>query len=431
MKSVRCDQKAVFSNLIIAKQCIMASESSPNNEVKIGFSEKEIDFIQAHLQDDVSKLILAAKQFKAFDIKKLAAQIQSRQKAIKKLPEWSANPALIFPPALSVEQSSSEGTAKYKASLLSGNQLIDITGGMGVDCYYMHDNFQRVQYFEQQAEVAATAKWNFEQLGVTNVDIHAENSLERLASQSIPSDWIYTDPARRNANREKVVLLSDCTPDIVANLDLLFQNGPNILLKTSPLLDIDLAAKSLKHLQAVHVIGYESECKELLFVLKKDHEAEEFEIKVRIVDGSGAMLHMLDFTRTHERDAKVTYANPAKFLYEPHAAVLKAGAFKTLCSVFSLDKLAINSQLYTSAHLHDDFPGRAFEVITVCKPDIKEISKHIEGDKANLTVRNFPAKSEELRKKWKLKDGGKYYLFATSLSDNSKVVVVCVKPEPA
>jgi hypothetical protein len=406
----------------------MAPVLPENNEVETGFSKEEIDFIQAHLQDDVSKLMLKASQFKGFDIKKLAGQIQSRQKAVKKLPEWSANQALVFPPALSVEQSSSEGTARYKASLLSGNQLVDITGGMGVDCYYMHRNFQNVQYFEQQPDVAATAKWNFAQLGVANIVVNAQNSLETLANQNVPSEWIYADPARRNANREKVVLLSDCTPDIVSNLDLLFQNAPNILLKTSPLLDIDLAAKSLKHLKEVHVIGYESECKELLFVLKKDHINDDFEIKVRIVDGSGAVLHKLDFNRTLEREAHVTYSNPLKFLYEPHAAVLKAGAFKTISSFFSLNKLAINSQLYTSAQLNNDFPGRAFEVIAVCKPDIREVAKYIEGDKANLTVRNFPAKSEELRKKWKLKDGGKYYLFATTLADNSKVVIVSVKP---
>ncbi|MCE7066889.1 THUMP-like domain-containing protein [Dyadobacter sp. CY326] len=409
----------------------MSDRMPESSAAETSFSQLEIDFIKAHMQDDVSQLMLRAGQFKGYDIKKLAAQIQSRQKAVKKLPQWSANPALTFPPALSVEQSSSEGTARYKASIVSGNQLIDITGGMGVDCFYMSQKFEQVQYFEQQAEVAATAKANFKHLGVTNIVVHAENSLENLAINNLPADWIYADPARRNANREKVVLLSGCTPDIVSNLDLLFQNAPQILLKTSPLLDIDLAAKSLKYLKEVHVIGFESECKELLFVMDLNHASNDFEIKIRIVDGAGAVLHRMDFNRETERISQVTYSDPLQYLYEPHAAVLKAGAFKTVSAAFSLDKLSINSQLYTSHALNRDFPGRTFEIIAVCKPDIKEIAKHIQGDKANLTVRNFPAKSEELRKKWKLKDGGKYYLFATTLADNSKVVVVTMKPEMA
>lgn len=406
------------------------NEHTPHNiEDEAGFSQAEITFIQAHLKDDVSKLMLRSTQFKGLNIKKLAEQIQSRQKAVKKLPEWSANPELIFPPALSVEQSSSEATAKYKATLMSGHQLIDITGGMGVDCYYMRENFQQVQYFEQQPVVAEAAKFNFEQLRAANICVHTADSIETLKTESYSGDWIYADPARRNANREKVVLLSDCTPDIVEHLSILFERAPNVLLKTSPLLDIDLAAKSLRNLKEVHVIGYEGECKELLFVLKKDWISDTFEIKVRIISSSGDTMNLLDLTRKTEQLAEVHYSTPLKYLYEPHAAVLKAGAFRTICDTFSLNKLAINSQLYTSEHLLNGFPGRVFEVVAVCKPAIREIKKIIGGDKANLTVRNFPASSEDLRKKLKLKDGGMFYLFATTLADNSRVMIVTIKPK--
>jgi protein-L-isoaspartate O-methyltransferase len=394
-----------------------------------GLSKAEIAFIQEHLQDDVSKLLLHANQFKWLDIRKIAGQIQSRQKALKKLPQWSANSRLIFPPALSVEQSSSEATARYKATLVGGDELVDITGGMGVDCYYMQPRFHIVKYFEQQPEVAEAAKYNFAQLKVSNIEVNAVNSIESLESQPLFADWIYADPARRNVNREKVVLLSDCTPDVVAHLPVLFQSAQNILLKTSPLLDIDLASRSLRNLKEVHVVGYEGECKELLFVLKKDWLPDDFAIKVRIIDGSGKIINQLDFSRETERASEARYSNPLKYLYEPHAAVLKAGAFKTICNTYLISKLAINSQLYTSDHFEANFPGRAFKIIAVCKPDAREIAKHITGDKANITVRNFPGKSEELRKKWKLKDGGKYYLFATTLLDHSKVVIVTIKPE--
>ncbi|WAC09765.1 THUMP-like domain-containing protein [Dyadobacter pollutisoli] len=392
-----------------------------------GFSEPEIEFIQKHKHENAGQLILKAGQFKGFDVKKLAAQILSRQKAVKKLREWYANTKLIFPSALSVEQCSSEATAKYKASLVSGQQLTDITGGMGVDIYYMSRNFASADYYEQQQEVAKTAWFNFQKLGADHITVHSGDSLEALRNNAKPSDWIYTDPARRDANKDKVVLLSDCTPDIPSNLSLLFQNAPKVLVKTSPLLDIELAAKELTNLTEVHTVGYEQECKELLFVLDRNTSGGDFKIKIRVVDAAGDILHQLDFDRETERNAIATYSDPLSYLYEPHAAVLKAGAFKSICSIYDVNKLAVNSQLYTSNEPVAGFPGRSFKIIAICKPDMKEITKYINGDKANLTTRNFPAKPEELRKKWKLKEGGDFYLFATTLSDNSKAVIVTAK----
>lgn len=392
-----------------------------------GLTEAEIAFIREHLHDNPGELILKAGKFKGLDVKKLAVQIQSRQKALKKLPEWSANEKLIFPPALSVEQCSSEATAHYKAGIVSGNTLIDITGGMGIDCYYMSRSFSETHYFEQQPEVAAAAAYNFAQLGASRIHVRAGESLHAL-QDGLTANWLYADPARRDANKEKVVRLADCTPDVAGNAALLFKATPNILIKTSPLLDIDLASKELQKLREVHVMGYEQECKELLFVLDREMSEQDFKIKIRIIDAAGQPIHQLDFDREGERSAPVSYSKPLGFLYEPHAAVLKAGAFKTLCTRFNVQKLAMHSQLYTSEGYIGDFPGRSFKIVAVCKPDIREISRHIAGDKANITTRNFPAKPEELRKKWKLKDGGDHYLFATTLADQSKVVIVCVKP---
>jgi hypothetical protein len=163
-------------------------------------------------------------------------------------------------------------------------------------------------------------------------------------------------------------------------------------------------------------------------VLDRKMPEQDFKIKIRIIDAAGQPVHQLDFDREEERSALVSYSKPLGWLYEPHAAVLKAGAFKTLCGRFGMQKLAVHSQLYTSEDLVTDFPGRSFKIIAVCKPDIRDITKHIAGDKANITTRNFPAKPEELRKKWKLKDGGDHYLFATTLADQSKVVIVGIKP---
>lgn len=407
----------------------MSKRQETDNEggAWVDLRETEVAFIRTHLHHNPGELILKAGKFKGLDVKKLAAQIQSRQKALKKLPEWSANEKLIFPPALSVEQCSSEATAHYKAGIVWGNTLIDITGGMGIDCYYMSRSFTETHYFEQQPEVAATAAYNFAQLGASRIHVHEGESLHAL-QDGLKADWLYADPARRDANKEKVVRLADCTPDVAGNAALLLNAAPRILLKTSPLLDIDLASKELQKLKEVHVMGYEQECKELLFVLDREMPAQDFKIKVRIIDAAGRPVHQLDFDREEERAALVNYAKPLSYLYEPHAAVLKAGAFKTLCTRFNVQKLAMHSQLYTSQEYVDDFPGRSFRIVAVCKPDIREISQYIPGDKANITTRNFPAKPEELRKKWKLKDGGDHYLFATTLADQSKVVIVGVKP---
>jgi hypothetical protein len=407
----------------MSKRQEMAAEQDANQ----GLTAAETAFIREHLHDNPGELILKAGKFKGLDVKKLAGQIQSRQKALKKLPEWSANESLIFPPALSVEQCSSEATAHYKAGVVSGNTLIDITGGMGIDCYYMSRSFSKVHYFEQQPEVASTAAYNFTQLGASRIQVHTGESLHALQN-GLTADWLYADPARRDANKEKVIRLADCAPDVAGNSALLLNAAPNILIKTSPLLDIDLASKELQKLKEVHVIGYEQECKELLFVLDREMPEQDFKIKVRIINSAGRPVHQLDFDREEERNASVTYSKPLGCLYEPHAAVLKAGAFKTLCRRFNVQKLAMHSQLYTSEDLVNGFPGRSFKIVAVGKPDIREISQHIPGDKANITTRNFPAKPEELRKKWKLKDGGDHYLFATTLADQTKVVIVCVKP---
>jgi hypothetical protein len=247
-----------------------------------------------------------------------------------------------------------------------------------------------------------------------------------LRTSSMQANWIYADPARRDSNKQKVVLLSDCAPDVKFHLPTLFEHAPDVLLKTSPLLDIDLAAQELKSVKEIHVIGYEQECKELLFSLNKEY-TEDFLIKARVINFKGEVIHALDFTRQQERKAAIQFSEPLSYLYEPHPAMLKAGAFKSICIFFNVKKLAAHSHLYTSENPVPDFPGRIFEITGVCKPDAKEISEYVTDNKANLTIRNFPAKIDDLRKKWRLKEGGNFYLFATTLFNQKKAVVVTKK----
>ncbi|CAG4991712.1 hypothetical protein DYBT9275_00816 [Dyadobacter sp. CECT 9275] len=391
------------------------------------FTSDEIEFIRQHIQDDVNQLILRSSIYKNFDIKKLGAQILSRQKAQKKLPEWYDNPVLIFPPPLSIEQSSSEATAKYKSGMIQGRTLMDITGGMGIDSYYLSRSFNKTLYFERNEEVSRCAAYNFEVLKASNISVHTADSIDYIHQKELKSDWIFADPARRGTQQEKVVLLSDCTPDIAASLKTLYAAASNILIKTSPLLDIDLAVKELKGVKEVHIIGLGNECKELLFVLDQENNQPDFLRKVRVLDSRGDTLAAMDFSAASEQQALPCFSDPLSFLYEPHAAVLKAGFYRLTATHFNLNKLAASSHLYTSENCVPNFPGRVFEILAVCKPDIREITKYIGGDKANLTIRNFPGTVHDLRKKWRLKEGGDFYLFATTLTSLKRVVIVTRK----
>lgn len=401
--------------------------------MKVSFPEltaRERDFIREHSQADVPKLLLQHKyREEGLDLGKLAAQIAARQKARHKLPAWYANERLLFPPPLSVEQGSSEATARFKASLVSGKKLIDITGGMGVDCFYMSQHFEQTTYFDQQEIVAQTAAYNFGQLGVSGrIEVRAQEAIAALDQNPEMADWIYADPARRDDRQRKVAQLTDCTPDLPAALPTLFRSAPNILVKTAPLLDIDLAVRQLKSVREVHVIGLEGECKEVLYTLEKGYSAgQPVPIRVRILNPEGTPLVSFDFTREQEAETTVPLGEPQTYLYEPHAALLKAGAFKILAARYGLTKLAPNTHLYTGTRWIPEFPGRGFAVQALCKPNARDIAVFVPESKANLTVRNFPGKPDDLRKKWRLKDGGDVYLFAAELADARKVVIVTRK----
>lgn len=393
-------------------------------------TERERDFIREHSQADVPKLLLQQKyKAEGLDLGKLAAQILARQKARHKLPAWYANDRLLFPPPLSVEQGSSEATARFKASLVAGKKLIDITGGMGVDCYYMSEKFDKTLYFDQQENVAQVAAYNFGQLGVgASIEVRAGEAIAALERQPEPADWIYADPARRDDRQRKVAQLADCTPDLPAALPTLFRSAPKILVKTAPLLDIDLAAAQLQSVREVHVVGLESECKEVLYTLEKGYlPGQSIPIRVRILNPEGTPLVSFDFTREEEATANALLSEPQTYLYEPHAALLKAGAFKILAARYGLSKLAPNTHLYTGTRWIPEFPGRGFAVQELCKPNARDLAAFVPEGKANLTVRNFPGKPDDLRKKWRLKDGGDVYLFAAELSDARKVVIVTRK----
>jgi hypothetical protein len=386
-------------------------------------SNEQISFIQAHIQDTPTSLLLKHGKEKAFEI----AQIEARQKARLKLPTWYAEPRLVFPPAVSVEQSSSELTGNYKASLVANKNLIDATGGMGIDTYFFAKSCLSVTYVEQKEILVQCARYNFELLQTQNIRCIHGNSLDFLRQLPSSTDVIYLDPARRDADNRRVVGLRDCEPDVVAHLPLFLEKAKHILIKTAPLLDLKQTLNDLPNISKIHVVAVENECKELLLEIEQDENfPKNYLIKTINFKNDGS-LQVYDFQWDNEANLAVKLSNPLRYVYEPNAAIMKAGAFKSIANSFDLAKIAPHSHLYTSDHLITAFPGRIFEVNALLKADSKALMPYLPDGKANLTIRNFPTTTDELRKKLKLKDGGDVYILATTLSNGDKRLLVCKK----
>ncbi|MEZ0607336.1 SAM-dependent methyltransferase [Fibrella sp. WM1] len=392
----------------------------------------EQTFVTTHLTHDVRALALQTARRTDIDGPVVVAQIQARQKARSKLPNWYANPALLFPPPLSVEQASSEATAAYKASLVGGSTLLDLTGGMGVDAAAFAAQMAHVTYLEQQPAVAAATAYNLTQLGLTNVDAQVGDGLAYLGNVPERADWLYLDPARRDDRGGRVVGLADCDPDVLTYLPLLLEKGRNVLIKTSPLLDIEATLRQLPTCRAVHVVALQGEVKELLFVLDQIQiERPASAVGLVAVDLRHDGPVTFSFERIEEANATVSLADFGTglptHLYEPNAAVLKAGAFRLVGERFGLAKLAPHSHLYTGDKLVGDFPGRVFQIEAICKADRKTLLTYVPGGRANLTVRNFPQSVDMLRKQLNLLEGGEIYVFATTLPTNDKRLIITRK----
>lgn len=402
---------------------------SPNKRTAIALiplSPAEKQFIRNHLTDDVRQLVLRPHP-PGLDVRKLAAQLAARQKTRDKLPTWYAHEDVLYPPALSVEQASSEQTARYKASLVGGALLLDLTGGMGADAWAFAQRVGRVVYVERQPELAELAAHNLPLLGAANVSVRAGDGLAAVDQLTQAADWIYLDPHRRDGQGGKVTRLEDCEPNVLDVLPLLAQKGQNVLLKLSPMIDLKQVCRLLDPAK-IHVVAIQGEVKEVLVVLEinwmNEHQPEF--TAINILTDREDKFH---FAQIEEQTAKVTFGDPQAYIYEPNAAVLKAGAFRLMASRFDLTKLAPNSHLYTSHAYQADFPGRLFKLEHVVKPDRKSLHPVLPAMKANLTVRNFPQSVAELRKKLGLQEGGDVYIFATTLLNGDRRLLITQKPE--
>lgn len=379
-------------------------------------------YINSHLNDDITKLLLKGKTIQNVPTKEIVEQIEAKRKSKYKLPTWYNTKGIYFPNKLNIEQTSSEITAKYKSELISGNQIIDITGGFGIDCYYFSKQFSKVIHCEINSNLSKIVSHNYKLLKASNIDTVTIDGIEFLKQYKEDVDWIFADPSRRHQKKGKVFFLEDCLPNIPENLELLFSKTEQIMIKTSPLLDISIGINELKYVDSIHVVSIKNEVKELLWILKKEYTNN---IRMVAVNINNDKTEKFSFDLIEEQQTVSTYSNPLSFLFEPNAAINKAGAFKLISSKLNISKLHSNSHLYTSDDLIS-FPGRRFKIEKTIPYNKKQLNKEC-PKKANITIRNFPETVERIRKKLGIKEGGDSYLFFTTNLLNEKIVLFCSK----
>jgi len=383
-------------------------------------------FIATHEKEDIFALKLKYKTESKVDINLSIRQITGKQKIKYKVPLFYQTEDILYPAQLSLEQSSSESTAKYKSNLCEGNRLIDLTGGFGVDCCFMSSRFKQVTYVEQQEELCDLAAHNFKALGKEHIKV-VHSKTENYLAETEHVDWIFIDPARRSTEGKKVVLLSDCEPNVAILSALLLEKASHVMIKLSPMMDITAAIRELPATSEIHIISVENECKEVLLILD---QTAGVNIKIKTINfGINKEDQVFEFNIQDESLANISFSSMlGKYLYEPNAAIMKSGAFKLIGERFKLHKLQRNTHLYTSDELSVEFPGRIFEVKKQwgnSKKELKELVVKI--PKANITTRNYPVSVDELRKKLKIKDGGDIYLFACTLNNEQKSIIECNK----
>ena len=380
------------------------------------------EYLATHEDTPLDKFIFKGSPFPEINIQELAQQLDGHRRSKHKLPLWYTTQGILFPPKLNLEQTSSAFTATYKAKLVTGETLLDMTGGFGIDSYYFAQQLKEIHHLEMNAELSAFAKANFATLNVSNITTYIGDSIAYLRQYKGSFDTIYVDPARRDDVKGKIFKLSDCIPNVVAHLDILLSKGKHILIKTSPLLDISAGLLELNQVSEIHVIAINNEVKELLWSITSKPAGL---INIHTINTRGKAIEKTVCTLSEATEAQASYNEPQQFLYESNAALMKSGAFNWVSKQYAIAKLHPHSHLYTSNE-RIEFPGRRFKIQAVYPFDNK-IKKQLTLEKANITTRNFKLNVAQLRKKLGIKDGGDHYLFFTTDYNERQIVIQSTK----
>ncbi|MEM7109693.1 MAG: SAM-dependent methyltransferase [Bacteroidota bacterium] len=381
-------------------------------------------FILKHENEDPFQLSLKYKEVDGIPIRLISEQISGKQKAKGKLPYWYSREGILYPPKLSIEQCSSQSTAEYKASLLKGHAFVDLTGGTGVDTWALSQSFRKGSYVEKLENLAILARSNFSVLKRHNIEVLNITAENYLNSASGKVDCIYIDPARRDEDKNRVFRLGDCAPNIIQLLPQLKKKAHKILIKTSPMMDIDLAIRSLGSVSEVHIVAVKNDCKEVLYLIS---ETQSNEISFFTVNFKKGRTERFNSTLNKIIAARAHLSRPMEYLYEPNASILKAGAFDLVSEKFSIFKLHKHTHLYTSDQLITEFPGRVFKVEQLLPYAKKEIRLAIPDGKANISTRNFKDDVATIQKKTGIKDGGEAYLLGFTDLDEVQRIALCTK----
>lgn len=388
-------------------------------------------FIRDHLTADVRTLALSAHP-NGVDIQYALTQISGWQAARTKVPLWAATDGIVYPKHLSLEQCTSQFIAQYKASqieYLLGNNLrmADLTGGFGVDCFFISAGAAKVCYNEMSEDLCDCARTNFKALGRPEIEIYCSTAEDFISHQQPGSlDFIYLDPARRGDAGRKLVSISDCQPDTVALQDDLLRIASNVMVKLSPMLDISHALTELKHVSNVFIIGLEGECKEITLLLQRGFDAEPTITAVDI-KSDGTPESAVSSAKSVDAAlplpiAEATLLQPGTYISEPSAPYMKSALFRTIAAQTGTALLHTDTHLFWSKEKPESFPGRIFQIEGIIPFDKKSLAPLIKTQ-ANLSVRNFPESAPKLQQRLKLRDGGSRYLIATTLADNKRVLL--------
>ena len=374
------------------------------------------EYIQKHLHADVHTIAMAKSPFPLVSGQELSAQIAAKKKSAKKLPSWFNTTGILYPSLLSIEQCSSETTAAYKAGLAKGINLIDLTGGFGVDSYYFSKTNASVTHCEINEDLSAIAACNAPLLKQQNTDFVAGDGLAFIKNNETHYGTVYIDPARRSGSG-KVFMLKDCTPDVTTNMDLLLDRAERILIKTAPLLDITAGMKELNHVAEIHIVSVKNECKELIWVVEPGHAR-----KTKIVCSTlNAEQKQFSFFIGEEGTATTGgTVTPGTYLYEPDVALLKSGAFNLIADRYKLQKFHSQTQLYISSEIHTEFPGRIFKIEELLSSATLKKDKGLKG---SVIVRNYPDKAALLVNKYRITPDDHQFIIFTQSAQDGKLII--------
>lgn len=384
-------------------------------------NEATREFIRIHADEDVRQLAFLGKKHPEVDMAYALDQIAGRQKAHVKIPSWASIDGIVYPPHISMEQCSSEQTARYKARIAgNGEKIVDLTAGFGVDMAFMSAGFKQAVHVEMQPQLCAISSENYKHLGLNHVQVVCSDGVGYL-HQMEHADLIFIDPARRDQHGARTYGIADCTPNVLEIIDEMLQKADRVMIKLSPMLDWQKTVADVGNVSQVHIVSVGNECKELLLEVKNGKGE-----KVKVFCVNDDQVFSYEIGELHS--FTLSPLHPFTFLYEPNASIMKAGCFQLIEQRFGVTQPDANSHLFLSEQKVDGFPGRGFVIERISTMNKRELKDALAGiDKANIATRNFPLSVADLRKRLKLKDGGDVYIFATTDAKKGHLVMVCRK----